>query len=101
MSIADMLAKTLEEKQMSKNEVIRKTGIDRSSFYQILGNRRMATPVQFLKIINVLQLDAADRIRFLGQYERERVGDEKFVTYEKARAFLRKLSGEDAGAEKK
>lgn len=100
MSIADMLAKTLEEKQMSKNEVIRKTGIDRSSFYQILGNRRMATPVQFLKIINVLQPDAADRIRFLGQYERERVGDEKFVTYEKARAFLRKLSGEDAGAEK-
>lgn len=92
MSIADMLADEFEAAQISKNDVIRKTGIDRSTFYQILGNRRMATPVQFLRILNVLQPDAADRAHLLRQYERERVGEEKFAKYEKVRSFLRRLS---------
>lgn len=92
MCIADMLAHEFDAAQISKNDVIRKTGIDRSTFYQILGNRRMATPVQFLKILNVLQPDAADRARLLRQYERERVGEEKFAKYEKVRSFLHRLS---------
>lgn len=92
MCIADMLAHEFDAAQISKNDVIRKTGIDRSTFCQILGNRRMATPVQFLKILNVLQPDAADRARLLRQYERERVGEEKFAKYEKVRSFLHRLS---------
>lgn len=98
--IADMLAAEFDAAQISKNDVIRKTGIDRSTFYQILGNRRMATPVQFLKILNVLQPDTADRARLLRQYERERVGEEKFAKYEKVRAFLRRLSEADDTVEK-
>ena len=100
MCIADMLTDEFDAAQISKNDVIRKTGIDRSTFYQILGNRRMATPVQFLKILNALQPDTEDRARLLRQYERERVGEEKFAKYEKVRAFLRRLSDKDDAVER-
>ena len=92
MSIAEMLAAEFESAKISKNDAIRKTGIDRSTFYQILGNRRMATPVQLLKILNVLQPDPEERAHLLREYERERVGEEKFAQYEKVRSFLRRLS---------
>ncbi|MGI6111936.1 MAG: hypothetical protein ACOYBK_06740 [Bilifractor sp.] len=100
MNIADMFAEALEVRKISKNEVIRQTGIDRSTFYQILGKKRMATPVQFLKILNILQPDndTEERGRFLRQYERERVGEEQFEKYEKVRSFLRMLSDAEDGA---
>lgn len=98
MNVAGMIAEALEVRGISKNEVIRRSKIDRSTFYQILGGRRMATPVQFLRILNILQPDTQDRARLLRQYERERVGEEKFASYERVRSFLRMLSDEDAGA---
>ena len=99
MSIAEMLAAEFESAKISKNDAIRKTGIDRSTFYQILGNRRMATPVQLLKILNVLQPDPEERAHLLREYERERVGEEKFAQYEKVRSFLRRLSDPTDGDE--
>lgn len=61
----------------------------------------MATPVQFLRILNVLQPDTADRAHLLRRYERERVGEEKFAKYEKVRSFLRRLSegADDVGGD--
>lgn len=99
LRIADMLSAEIESAEISKNDVIRKTGIDRSTFYQILGNRRMATPAQFLEILDALQPDATNRLLLLRQYERERIGEDKFAKYEKVRTFLRMLSVEDKDGE--
>lgn len=99
MSVADMLEKHFDRSPASKNDVIRRTGIDRSTFYQILGEKRMATPVQFIRILNSLQLEEEERVALLRQYERESAGGEAFEKYEKVRTFLRAMSTSGDNAE--
>lgn len=73
MSVGSMLSDLLGQASESKNYVIRETGIDRSTFYQILRGNRIATEDQIERICEYIHPDAATYGKLIDCYEEERV----------------------------
>lgn len=91
MSVGRMLAELLGHAEVSKNTIIRKTGIDRSTFYQILRGTRVATEEQLQKICYFTNADEAYYQQLIDCYEQERAGD-KAAQRKCVRAFIEDLS---------
>ena len=91
MSISEALREAMAHRDLSKNEIIRRTGIDRSTFYQIINGRRNATPAQLTAILKHLNLDQQERLHLIQIYERERVGDAVYKDWEQITNFLKRL----------
>ena len=86
-----MLAELLGQADVSKNTIIRKTGIDRSTFYQILRGTRVATEEQLQKICYFIHADEDYYTKLIDCYEQERAGD-KAEQRRCVRTFIEALS---------
>ena len=62
--LADVLSKYIDEKKLSKAEVIRILNVDRNYGYQILNGTRAPTRTCLIRIALILKLDA-ERINYL------------------------------------
>ena len=100
MSVGRMLAELLGQADVSKNTIIRRTGIDRSTFYQILRGTRVPTEEQLQKICYFIHADEAYYTQLIDCYEQERAG-EKAEQRKCVRAFIEALSKEDCEPDEK
>lgn len=101
MRVYMQLQKELEKKNISKNAVIRKTGIDRSTFYQIMSGKRMATSDQLIRILDSIGVDPGERFELLSEYEREKADEKAYQSRTNVRNFINQLAaGPDLSEEK-
>ncbi len=87
MDYIELLNKYIDRQGLSKNTLIGRTGIDRSTFFQILNRKRVATSDQFYKILMQINLTAAEQSSIMEAFEKEKLGDS--IWYEKD--FVRKM----------
>ena len=95
MSAYVQLLKVLEEKKLSKNAIIRETGIDRSTFYQIMRGKRMATSEQLLRILDRIDVSPKTRFEILSEFEREKADAKAYQNRTAVRNFLNSVSSND------
>lgn len=62
MSFHSLLNSIIDSQSVTKNSLINETGIDRSSFYQILSGKRIPTKDQITSIIRQLDISATDEM---------------------------------------
>ena len=75
MDYITLLNDFIEKRGIAKNTLIIRTGIDRSTFFQILNHKRIATIEQFNKIISQLNLTATEHSEIIEAFDKERLGD--------------------------
>lgn len=90
-----MLSDLLSQASESKNYVIRETGIDRSTFYQILRGNRIATEDQIERICEYIHPDAATYDKLIDCYEEERVDAKTYQNRQHVKQFFNSLSEEE------
>ena len=95
MSVGSMLSDLLSQASESKNYVIRETGIDRSTFYQILRGNRIATEDQIERICEYIHPDAATYGKLIDCYEEERVDAKTYQNRQHVKQFFNSLSEEE------
>ena len=79
----------------SKNEMIRQSGINRSTFFQILSGKRIPTEEQIHRMISVMQLPRNEEIALRGLYERIRLGDAIWRHRSGVRRCLQTIAGDN------
>ena len=92
MSVGSMLSDLLSQASESKNYIIKETGIDRSTFYQILRGNRIATEDQLKAICQHIHLDSASYEELVDCYERERVDEKTYEQRQHVKRFFNSLS---------
>lgn len=75
MSFHSLLNSIIDSQSVTKNSLINETGIDRSSFYQILSGKRIPTKDQITSIIRQLDISAADEMALYDAFYLERLGE--------------------------
>jgi transcriptional regulator with XRE-family HTH domain len=75
MSFHSLLNSIIDSQSVTKNSLINETGIDRSSFYQILSGKRIPTKDQITNIIRQLDISAADEMALYDAFYLERLGE--------------------------
>lgn len=75
MSFHSLLNSIIDSQSITKNSLINETGIDRSSFYQILSGKRIPTKDQITSIIRQLDISAADEMALYDAFYLERLGE--------------------------
>ena len=90
-----MLSDLLSQASESKNYVIRETGIDRSTFYQILRGNRVATEDQIERICEYIHPDAETYDKLIDCYEEERVDAKTYQSRQYVKQFFNSLSEEE------
>lgn len=96
MYVAEQLRVVLEQSGLSNNAVIRATGIDRSSFYKILGGERRPTPEQITHILNAVRPEDGLRQQVMDAYERDRAGETVYHARQVVRRYINSLSDTEA-----
>lgn len=91
MKTIDVIKDVIQKKGLSYNHVILMTGIDRSSFFQILKGKRRPTPEQIMHFIQAAAPEEEDTLKILELYEEERTGKEKTEDRKALHAFLSRL----------
>ena len=94
MSVGSMLSDLLCEASESKNYIIKETGIDRSTFYQILRGNRIATEEQLLAISRYIHADKATYEKLIDCYEKERSDEKLYEQRQEVKRFFNSLSEE-------
>lgn len=74
MSFHSLLNSIIDSQSVTKNSLINETGIDRSSFYQILSGKRIPTK----SIIRQLDISAADEMALYDAFYLERLGETNY-----------------------
>ena len=97
MNTAEFLRQQIAQKGYSKNELIRRTGIDRSTFYQIVGGKRTAAPEQFRSILKALSLSQEEWVTAASLYEREQETPKEREDNDRIRDFLAALDRGSGG----
>ncbi len=82
----------IEKVGVANNTLIRVTGIDRSTFYKILGGKRQPTEEQLEIIIGALSLPRLEEEALRKEYVRETVGEEEWQNQQTIRKLLRVLA---------
>lgn len=93
--MGSILSDLLGQASESKNYVIRETGIDRSTFYQILRGNRIATEDQIARICEYIHPDAATYGKLIDCYEEERVDAKTYQNRQHVKQFFNSLSEEE------
>lgn len=75
MSFHSLLNSIIDSQSVTKNSLINETGIDRSSFYQILSGKRIPTKDQITSIIRQLDISATDEMALYDAFYLERLGE--------------------------
>ena len=78
MSFHSLLNSIIDSQSVTKNSLINETGIDRSSFYQILSGKRIPTKGQITSIIRQLDISAADEMALYDAFYLERLGETNY-----------------------
>lgn len=78
MSFHSLLNSIIDLQSVTKNSLINETGIDRSSFYQILSGKRIPTKDQITSIIRQLDISAADEMALYDAFYLERLGETNY-----------------------
>ncbi len=78
MRFVDLLNSYVERISESKNGLIEKTGIDRSTFFKILSGKRLPTRTQLYEITKILPIADSEKNELMDAYEREAIGDGAF-----------------------
>lgn len=78
MSFHKLLNSIIDSQSVTKNSLINETGIDRSSFYQILSGKRIPTKDQITNIIRQLDISAADEMALYDAFYLERLGETNY-----------------------
>lgn len=78
MSFHKLLNSIIDSQPVTKNSLINETGIDRSSFYQILSGKRIPTKDQITSIIRQLDISAADEMALYDAFYLERLGETNY-----------------------
>ena len=78
MSFHSLLNSIIDSQSVTKNSLINETGIDRSSFYQILSGKRIPTKDQITSIIRQLDISAADEMALYDAFYLERLGEANY-----------------------
>ena len=78
MSFHSLLNSIIDSQSVTKNSLINETGIDRSSFYQILSGKRIPTKDQITSIICQLDISAADEMALYDAFYLERLGETNY-----------------------
>lgn len=78
MSFHSLLNSIIDSQSVTKNSLINETGIDRSSFYQILIGKRIPTKDQITSIIRQLDISAADEMALYDAFYLERLGETNY-----------------------
>lgn len=78
MSFHSLLNSIIDSQSVTKNSLINETGIDRSSFYQILSGKRIPTKDQITSIIRQLDISAADEMALYDAFYLERLGETNY-----------------------
>ena len=77
---------------VTNNNLIRMTGIDRSTFYKILSGKRQPTEEQFKAIICALSLPRLEEEALRREYVRETLGEEEWQNRQTIRKLLHVLA---------
>ncbi len=83
-----MLNEVLEGSPYSKNEIIRRTGIDRSSFFQFLKGKRLPDPEKLQKILSYSEITPEGRTQILRALDEARYSDIAYSYIEIVRQCL-------------
>lgn len=78
MSFHSLLNSIIDSQSVTKNSLINETGIDRSSFYQILSGKRIHTKDQITSIIRQLDISATDEMALYDAFYLERLGETNY-----------------------
>ncbi len=78
MSFHSLLNSIIDSQSVTKNSLINETGIDRSSFYQILSGKRIPTKDQITSIIRQLDISATDEMALYDAFYLERLGETNY-----------------------
>ena len=78
MSFHSLLNSIIDSQSVTKNSLINETGIDRSSFYQILSGKRIPTKDQITSIIRQLDISTADEMALYDAFYLERLGETNY-----------------------
>lgn len=78
MSFHSLLNSIIDSQSVTKNSLINETGIDRSSFYQILSGKRIPTKDQITSIIRQLDISAANEMALYDAFYLERLGETNY-----------------------
>lgn len=95
MEVGEMLQDEMQRMGVSKNEIIRKTGIDRSTFYQIIRGKRQATQEQLMQMLDSMEAEQAFRVRVLEEYEKEKVDEKAYRNRLAVRNFMNRVAMPD------
>ncbi len=77
-SFSEVLNAYIEMNDLSKNALIQRSEIDRSSFFQILKGKRLPTQTQLETLIRILSLPVTDQKFLTDAYLREKYGDDLY-----------------------
>lgn len=78
MSFHSLSNSIIDSQSVTKNSLINETGIDRSSFYQILSGKRIPTKDQITSIIRQLDISATDEMALYDAFYLERLGETNY-----------------------
>ena len=76
-SFSETLSDIISRSNISKNEIVRRCDIDRSSFFKILNGTRVPTIDQFVRICRKLQLSPSDEKKLRISYSKMTLGEKK------------------------
>ena len=93
MNFYKYLADLIEHYKLSKNKLIKDTGIDRSSFFQFLKGTRKPTGQQLLKIIHAAGFTEEEKAHLHELYVKEKHGEETFRTWSMIREGIEAMDG--------
>ena len=91
MTFTEYLTQLIETRKLSKNKLIRETGIDRSSFFQFLKGSRKPTGSQLTKIARAAGFNIEERDFLHELYVKEKYGKQTCLTWKTIRENLEKL----------
>ena len=91
MNFSDYLITLIDTYGLSKNKLIRETGIDRSSFFQFLKGSRKPTGKQLSKIAYAAGFKDEEKKLLHELYVKDKYGKETFRAWQKVREMIGKL----------
>ena len=91
MTFSEYLTQLIETRKLSKNMLIRETGIDRSSFFQFLKGSRKPTGSQLTKIALAAGFNTEERDLLHELYVKEKHGEQTCRIWKTIRENLEKL----------
>ncbi len=78
MRFSELLNTYIDKSEITKNSLISTLKIDRSTFYQILGGRRLPTEKQLNDIVDKLDIATIEVKRLMDAYERDTLGEDAY-----------------------